>query len=75
MAQGHRTATGRDWVLIDWTGAVRCPWHGALAPEQDYTAGSALCGCDFQALPGGKLRAIQVLPAESVLQTGGENAG
>lgn len=75
MVQGHRYEPGNDWVLVDWTGVICCPWHGELAPEQDYTAGPALCGCDFQVLPGGKLRAVQVLPADSILQTGGESAG
>ena len=75
MVQGQRTPPGRDWVLIQWDGTLRCPWHGALPPEQDYTAGPALCGCAFQPLPGGKLRAVPGVPAASGLQTAGENAG
>ena len=54
---------GKDWVLVVWTGAVLCPWHGEQDPEQGYTVGRARCGCDFQPLPGGKLRAVE--PARS----------
>lgn len=49
-----------NWVLIDWQGMVCCPWHGELAPEQEYVAGRALCGCEFQPAAGGKLRAVQL---------------
>ena len=43
---------------------VCCPWHGELAPEQEYVAGRALCGCEFQPAAGGKLRAVQPAAVE-----------
>jgi hypothetical protein len=76
---GHRTLTGRDWALIDWDGIVRCPWHGHLAPTQEYKPGPALCGCEFVRAPGGVLRAIRqpetTVPAGLELQTDARNAG
>jgi len=75
VVQGHPTITGKDWVLVEWTGVVRCPWHGELAPEQEYVPGPALCGCEFQTLPSGVLRAVKAAELAPVLQTGGENAG
>ena len=57
-----------NWVLVDWRGVVVCPWHGELPTEQEYVAGLALCGCEFQPLLGGKLRAVQPV----VVQEGGD---
>jgi hypothetical protein len=59
----YRYEPGKDWVLVDWRGVVCCPWHGELAPEQEYTAGKALCGCEFQPAAGGMLRAVPVVVA------------
>lgn len=52
-----RKTAGRDWVLLDWTGQVKCPYHGLLDPAQEYAAGRAVCGCLFVTAPGGLLRA------------------
>ena len=44
-------------VVIDWTGRVICPAHGALPATAEYAAGRAVCGCVFLLMPGGLLRA------------------
>jgi hypothetical protein len=44
-------------VVIDWTGRVICPTHGALPATAEYAAGRAVCGCMFVLMPDGLLRA------------------
>jgi hypothetical protein len=54
----HPRTPGRDWVLLEWTGAVRCPWHGELPESAEYVPGPAACGCTFVPGPGGILLAV-----------------
>lgn len=56
---GARRAVGRDWVLVDWDGTVRCPWHGTQPTGTEYTPGVAPCGCTFVQGLGGLLRAVR----------------
>lgn len=55
----------RDDVLIDWTGAVLCPFHGAQ-PGAEYAAGCAPCGCQWVAR--GKHGALRAVRGAKVVQ-------
>jgi hypothetical protein len=47
----------RDEVLIDLTGAVLCPRHGAQ-PDAEYCEGRLPCGCQVISGPRGVLLAL-----------------
>jgi len=60
----RRAEVGRDWVLLEWDGTIRCPYHGILPVGTGYEPGTAPCGCTFVAGPGGILRAQRATPAD-----------
>ena len=69
--EGYTGTRGKDWVMLDWTGLVRCPWHGDLPAGQDYIPGRAMCGCIFEAGPGGVLLARRDIGAGANVQDAG----